>query len=118
MLIGATMSEAKPSKQADFRPRPETIRDLIYRLAANTRNIAWSTHALERMTERDITDRVAVEVLRTGTLEGPIEPGANPGEWKTKMVKEVRGRREVGVVVITIRNEKLLVKTAEWEDPK
>ena len=49
-------------------------------------------------------------------LEGAIEPGKKPGEWKVKMVKEVRGRREVGVVVITIRNERLFVKTAEWED--
>jgi hypothetical protein len=112
------MSKARPSKRAEFRPRPQTIRDLICRLAADTRNIAWSVHAQQRMTERDIIDRVAVDVLRTGFLEGPIEPGTKPGEWKAKMVKEVRGRREVGVVVITIRNEKLFVKTVEWEDVK
>jgi len=34
------------------------------------------------------------------------------------MVKEVKGRREAGVVVLTIRNERLLVKTVEWEDVK
>jgi hypothetical protein len=27
-----------------------------------------------------------------------------------------RGRREVGVVVVTLRNEKIFVKTIEWED--
>jgi hypothetical protein len=101
-----------------FRPRPEKIRDLIHRLAADTKNIAWSTHALERMGERDIPDRVALDVLRTGSPEGLIEAGANPGEWKVKMVKEVRGRREVGVVVVTIRDQRLLVKTTEWEDLK
>ncbi len=71
---------------------------------------------LERMDERGITDHIAVEVLRTGWPKGIIEPGSHPGEWKVKMVKEVRGRREVGVVVITIRSERLFVKTVEWED--
>jgi hypothetical protein len=32
------------------------------------------------------------------------------------MVRAVKGRREVGVVVLTVRNEYLLVKTVEWED--
>lgn len=108
----------KTPMQAEFRPRPERISDLIHRLAANSRNIAWSAHALQRMGERDITDLVAVDVLRTGSIQGEIEPGSNPGEWKVKMVKEVKGRRKVGVVVITMRNERLFVKTAEWEDLK
>jgi hypothetical protein len=110
------MTEAKAPKLVMFRPRSEEIRNLIHRLAADTRNIAWSTHALQRMVERDIADRVAVDVLRTGSLQGQIEPGSNPGEWKVKMVKEVKGRREVGVVVITIRDAQLFVKTTEWED--
>lgn len=110
------MPDAKSPKQ--FQPRPETLSDLVHRLAVDTRNIAWTDHALERMVERDIADRAAVEVLRTGSLHGPIEPGSNPGEWKVKMVKEIKGRRRVGVVVITIRQTKLLVKTVEWEDLK
>ena len=89
---------------------------IIHELARNTSNIGWSTHALERMAERDITDRVAVDVLRTGSLQGRIEPGSNPGEWKVEMVKEVKGQRKVGIVVITIRNARLFVKTTEWED--
>jgi hypothetical protein len=112
------MPDATPPKRVEFRPRPETIRNLIHRLAADTANIAWSEHALARMPERDITDQMALSVLRTGSLDGPIEPGNHPGEWKVKMVKELRGRREVGVVVITIRHQRLLVKTVEWEDLK
>jgi hypothetical protein len=110
------MPDTTPPKRMDFRPRPEMIRDLVRRLAADTKNIAWSRHALERMPERDITDEMAVSVLRAGWPEGPIEAGNHPGEWKVKMVKEIRGRREVGVVVITIRSERLFVKTVEWED--
>lgn len=96
--------------------RPETVRDNVRRLASDAGNIRWSEHCLARMEERGITDRTAVEVLRHGDLKGNLEPGQSPGEWKLKMVRAVRGRREVGVVVVTLRNEKIFVKTVEWED--
>jgi hypothetical protein len=98
--------------------RPTTLRDRIHRLAKTTSNISWSTHAIERMAERDIRDHVVVDVLRSGEIKGAIESGANPGEWKAKLVKEVKGRREAGMVVVVIRNARLFVKTAEWEDTK
>ena len=99
-----------------FAPRLETLRDLVHRLAADTDNIRWSTHALERMEERGITDKMAVEVLQKGECKGTPEPGKNPGEWKVKLVRRMKGRREAGVVVLTVHNGRLLVKTAEWED--
>jgi hypothetical protein len=98
------------------RTRQESVRDLVRRLAADSKNVKWSIHAQERMVERGISDKVALDVLRLGDLEGDIEPGAKPGEWKAKMVRTVKGRREVGVVVLTVRNAHLLVKTVEWED--
>ena len=57
-----------------------------------------------------------LDVLRTGFVKGDIEPGRNPGEWKAKMVKEMKGRREIGVVTIVIDGHRLFVKTVEWED--
>src|SRR5215471_10167769 len=108
--------QATHPKRVNFQPRPDRICDLVHRLAADTKNIAWSVHALARMGERGIADYVAVDVLRTGWPKGEVEPGASPGEWKVKMAKEVRGRREVGVVVITIHERSLFVKTVEWED--
>jgi hypothetical protein len=112
------MTDGKPTppKPVVLRPRPDAIRDLVRHIATDTSKIAWSTHALERMRERDITDAVALEVLRRGQPKGEIEPGNNPGEWKVKMVRAIKGRREVGVVVLTIHDRRLLVKTAEWED--
>ncbi len=101
-----------------FAPSAKTIRELVNRLAASTDNIGWSDHAFERMAERGITDVVAVDVLRLGHPQGEIEPGKNPGEWKVKMVRPVKGRREVGVVVLTVHNSRLFVKTVEWEDLK
>ena len=32
------------------------------------------------------------------------------------MPRAVKGRREVGVVVVTVKGTHLLVKTVEWED--
>ncbi|MBZ9739796.1 hypothetical protein LB563_11885 [Mesorhizobium sp. CO1-1-4] len=68
------------------------------------------------MHERDISIRVALTVIREGLVSGAIEAGNSQGEWKGKIVRNVKGRRDVGVVVLLIRNNKLFVKTVEWED--
>jgi hypothetical protein len=113
------MSEDQPPPATvAFRVRPETIRDLIHKLALNTKNIKWSRHAEDRMYERGISDKFAVDVMRYGSPKGEIEPGRSRGEWKVKMVYRVKGQREVGVVVITVREACLYVKTVEWEDMK
>lgn len=95
-----------------------TVESMVRRLAQDTDNIAWSDHAMNRMIQRNISDVVAVDVLRKGAAVGDVEAGQNPGEWKIKMTHPVKGRREVGVVVLTVRNARLFVKTVEWEDLK
>lgn len=56
-----------------------------------------------------------LRALRSGTVSG--EPEMTPrGEWKVKMVRQIRGAREVGVVTIILRSERLFIKTVEWED--
>lgn len=84
-------------------------------LASSTGNIQWSDHALERMVEREIFDVDALRVLRNGNCEGEPER-TQRDEWKCKMVRRVRGTREVGVVVIITNTNRLFVKTIEWED--
>ena len=68
------------------------------------------------MVERGITDLDTYRVFKAGEISGEIEPGRNPGEWKCKVVAPIKGRREVGVVTVVIRNRRLKVKTVEWED--
>jgi hypothetical protein len=96
--------------------RPEVVRDLIHQLAQDTANIQWRKHAQDRMVEREITDRMALEVLRKGYVKGEIVPGERPNELKAKLVFEMRGRREVGVVVVVVEMTRLRVITVEWED--
>lgn len=69
------------------------------------------------MLEREISDEIALDVLRNGDPTGDVELGRSPGEWKLKISKPIKGRRQVGVVAVVIRDRRLLVKTVEWEDP-
>lgn len=89
----------------------------IRKIALTSLNVILGTHAKERMVERDIVRHDIDRVLRNGYVEGIPEP-AEEGEWKCKMTLPIKGRRDLGVVVILLRNGKLFVKTAEWEDPK
>ena len=97
-------------------PRPEVVRDIVRALAADTANIQWRQHALDRMIERDITDAMALQVMRKGYVEGSIEAGKRPDEWVVKLADQMKGQREVGVVVVVVDLKKLRVITVEWED--
>jgi hypothetical protein len=113
----------QPKNVLTFAPKPSEIQALIHRLAMDSKNVRWKaaeyeTHAEGRMDLRDIEDKTMFEVLRTGYVKGGVEPGRNPGEWKVKMCKKIKGMREVGVVTVVINMSKLFVKTVEWEDPK
>lgn len=98
--------------------RPDEVLDRIKHLAKDSKNVGFSDHAEERMDERGITDLDVFRVLRSGDISGPIVAGKFEGEWKCKIVAPVKGRREVGVVTLLIRNKKLRIKTVEWEDVK
>ena len=109
------------AKILKFRPRPSDIQKMVRALARNSKNVRWraqthETHSVSRMNWRDITDVMMFDVLRTGHVKGDIEPGKYPGEWKVKMCKPMKGRREVGVVTLVIKSQWLFVKTVEWED--
>lgn len=110
------MSGNNAAKLRKLRPRPDELLKRIRALAQDSKNVGFSLHAEDRMEERGISDLDALRVLRTGDISGDISPGNNEGEWKCKIVAPMKGRREIGVVVLTIRNRRLRVKTVEWED--
>lgn len=80
----------------------------------DTRSIKLSRHARERCAERDIVVREVFDALRLGELDGPLEQGEKPGEWKGLMRHRLPGRNEVVVVALLIRDESVLVKTVYW----
>jgi hypothetical protein len=111
------MPDDQPKGKPAAAPRPEVVRDKARALAQDTANIQWRSHAtLERMPERDITDRMALEVIRKGYVKGIVEPGRRADEWVIKLALEMRNGREVGVVVSVVGGVKLRVITVEWED--
>lgn len=110
------MGKPEPGKIVHFRPLPSQLIDMVRRAATDSRNVSFGDHALDRMEERGITTLDALRVLRTGDLKGGIEAGKNVGEWKCKVVAQIKGSREVGVITITMCTGRLFVKTVEWED--
>jgi hypothetical protein len=80
---------------------------------------SWGTHVFDRSGRRDIGISDAIDVLRLGEIEGPIEPGINPEEWKCKVTARTgRSSRRLGVAVVVIRDNHLFLITVEWEDVK
>jgi hypothetical protein len=103
--------ETKPTP-----PRPERLLEIVRFLAAHSETVVLTEHARERMEERDILDVDLFRVLRTGRIVGRIAAGKAAGEWKCKVVSEIKGAREVGAVTVVQRERTLIVLTVEWED--
>ena len=98
------------------KPHPAQMLATIHK-CVDERRILYSTHALDRLSERGIY-RVDVEtVLRFGSIVGHIEAARGAGEWQSKIVGGLdRTSRKVGVVTVVLHDERLLIETTEWED--
>ncbi|GLQ15872.1 DUF4258 domain-containing protein [Maritalea porphyrae] len=114
------MENDAPKREARFQGKPDIAKmaEEIRRLASNSENVFWTKHARERMIERGIPVMTAHKVLREGQVYGEIMPGQNENEWKAKMVRNAKGNRDVGVVCVVKREDRLVVLTVEWEDLK
>ena len=109
------MSHGQSSVVTTFRLTANEAKRRIHQTATRTEHVIFGDHALERMEERGITDAQVYEVLRNGDVTEP--PALTQlGEWKCKIVKQLRGGREIGVLTIILKNGKLFIKTVEWED--
>lgn len=103
------------SKVTAYRLTAHVAEQRIRALALDSGLILWGSHASDRMEERGIFDVDVLAVLRKGTISGVPERTPR-GEWKCKMVRQIRGSREVGVVTIILLSGCLFIKTVEWED--
>lgn len=110
------MAQSEPGRVVQFRPLPSQLLAMVRTAAADSANVKFGMHALERMEERGITTLDALRVLRQGDLKGGIEAGTQRGEWKCKIVRQIKGSREIGVVTVVMSSGRLFIKTVEWED--
>lgn len=89
----------------------------VQAIAATTEYVLISSHARERMEERDVTDVEVIKVLRNGYVDGAPWIEDRGGDMACKVVQRQPGGRKLGVVTIVLtRRGRLLVKTVEWED--
>jgi Domain of unknown function (DUF4258) len=98
-----------------LRMRPEKAQALIRSIAADTGKVIIGDHARCRMAEREISDIEVYRILQAGyVMEEPSQTEMK--EWKCKIVKNVKGNREVGVVTVILKTGMLFAMTVEWED--
>jgi hypothetical protein len=117
-MIGMSKGSKPPNalaKVTEYRLTTQVAEKRIRAIAAVTENVILGNHARERMVERDIFDVDVFRILRTGHVDEPPEQ-TEQGEWKCKVVLKIRGGRTAGVITIILHNNKLFVKTVEWED--
>lgn len=106
----------QPTKWPGHPPRPEPLLALI-RLLTKERRIAYLDHSEQRIGERGFDVFDVRRTLERGHIDGKVEAGKKQGEWKVKLVETPEGAsRKMGVVTIVVREERLLIKTVEWED--
>ena len=106
-----------PAKVIAFRTATRELEHKIRELAKDSGNILWGGHIRERMEERGFVSDDVLRVLRFGYARGEPER-TEQGEWKIKMVHRIKGARDAGVVTIILHDDRLFLKTVEWEDQR
>ncbi|MDR3448498.1 MAG: DUF4258 domain-containing protein [Alphaproteobacteria bacterium] len=98
--------------------RPDEAERIIKARAQNTANIIFTTHAYERVDERDILQADVYRILREGYVDSPPEIDRHGG-WQAIVKKRIRGGREAGIVsVIFKESDDIIVVTVMWVDLK
>ena len=111
------MTGSKSGQWPSAPPSVPYLISVIRRLALDSRNVFFSTHALDRLDERGLTDAAVITGFKIGDIEGNVEPGQRTNEWKCVVVfpdPDLDQRREVAAVTILIDERELYVKTVMW----
>ncbi len=113
--IDRSVSAAAPDNVSKYRLTAAVAQKRIREAATSSSRVITSNHARGRMREREIDEIDVLRVLRNGIVLGDPVP-AEMGEWKCKLVRTMKGTRDVGVIAIILRNGNVFIKTVEWED--
>ena len=95
----------------------EAAQEKVRAAAQASFNVEFTKHAQERLAERDFTVQDVIKVLQRGDID-ELPTRTARKEWQCKVTLKLRGIRTAGVVVIILINDRLLVKTVEWETLK
>lgn len=99
--------------------RTDEAERVIRLRAADTKKVEFRKHAFDRIEEREeqevLNTEDALDILRTGFVLAAPEKVSNG--WKCKVIKNILGNRDAGVVTIILTDSgELRVITVEWED--
>ena len=92
-------------------PSPPSKGQILRRirgLARDTGNIHWTMHALDRMNERGITSRQALETIRHGEIVAGPETDEH-GESKVTLKRRYAGQVVQMVVAVSERDEVTII---------
>lgn len=80
----------------------------------------WTSHAKDRLAERDLIMGDVIHVLENGFVLDEAEPATRPGTWKYRMECKTpnSGGRTVRVVVIPFSSCEIKLVTVMWADEK
>lgn len=84
----------------------------------DTSNVIIIGHPAQRQQVRGIIDADVYEILKSGmVVDAPVKN--RHGCWEFLITKNLRGGREAGVAaIICEKDDKIIVKTCEWIDPR
>lgn len=90
----------------------------IREIAADDEKVIFSTHALERMTQRGINPKDVADILLKGNVTTDPVKGKRGG-WECNVTKNVRANRDAtAVTAIYDAKNYIIIITVMWEDLK
>jgi hypothetical protein len=96
---------------------PHEAERIIRTRAQQTGNVIFTSHARDRMEERDINRAVVFRVLRAGTVDIERMDLNEHGDWEVVIAARAKGAREVGAAVVVLnQDDQLVIKTVMWID--
>lgn len=106
------MDEQKVSQRLLQQQYSKSLRNL----STNTSNIVLTNHAEDRMWERQINFDLVLKALRTGQVE--YDGIDERGDPTLRASVAVRSRSMSVICALVIRQGRILVITAMWDDVK
>ncbi len=85
----------------------------LRRLAADSKNILITRHALERMQTRGITRTEVNRCLREGMQQGEVI-ATDTGDWQVELLHTVAGRRLIVQAVLTVQADCSVIVVTTW----
>lgn len=98
-------------RQQMSRPSVPQLEQHIRRSAQDSANVAWTVHADVQMRKRKLNRVMALEVLRTGVLVRPPEPGIRHLGMTCRMERFVAGVQVAVVVAVEYPAPELVIVT-------